>query len=110
MTTLVPPHCLLSIRSNLPLLSGAIHHDLCLDGRCRRRIVARPCPITAHLKAASHQRGRSAMSETSSSHSRRSVLVTAAALGAISAFPAAVRAVAGDAIRPFHIDVPEEEV
>jgi hypothetical protein len=48
------------------------------------------------------------MSALSLSPTRRSVLATAAAAGAVGLLPATLRAAAGDnAIRPFRIDVPE---
>jgi len=51
------------------------------------------------------------MSATSSSLNRRGFLASAAAVGAASLFPAAARAATQDgAIRPFHIDVPEEQL
>jgi pimeloyl-ACP methyl ester carboxylesterase len=51
------------------------------------------------------------MSATSSSLDRRGFLATSAAVGAATLLPAAARAgVEGDAIRPFRIDVPEEQL
>src|SRR2546423_14951897 len=51
------------------------------------------------------------MSTTSSSSTRRSVLVASAAAGAASLLPAQASAAPDNAaIRPFHINVPEEEL
>jgi pimeloyl-ACP methyl ester carboxylesterase len=50
------------------------------------------------------------MSELTSSPTRRSVLVTAAIIGAASALPSSVGATANDAIRPFRVEVPEESL
>jgi pimeloyl-ACP methyl ester carboxylesterase len=51
------------------------------------------------------------MSATSSSLDRRGFLASSAAVGAATLLPAAARAGAeGDAIRPFRIDVPEEQL
>ena len=55
--------------------------------------------------------GRTTMRPTSSSPSRRSVLAASAAAGALGLLPAERRAAAGDnAIRPFRINVPEEDL
>jgi pimeloyl-ACP methyl ester carboxylesterase len=50
------------------------------------------------------------MSELTSSPTRRSVLVTAAIIGAATALPSSVGATANDAIRPFRVEVPEESL
>jgi pimeloyl-ACP methyl ester carboxylesterase len=51
------------------------------------------------------------MSTASVSFDRRSFLASSAAVGALSLFATSVRAAAGDgSIRPFHIDVPEEQL
>jgi pimeloyl-ACP methyl ester carboxylesterase len=51
------------------------------------------------------------MSATSSSLNRRGFLASSAAVGAASLFPAAARAATEDgSIRPFHTDVPEEQL
>jgi pimeloyl-ACP methyl ester carboxylesterase len=50
------------------------------------------------------------MSELTSSPTRRSVLVTAAIIGAATALPSSVGATANDAVRPFRVEVPEESL
>ena len=89
---------------------GRQAHGRRRPGRVRRRLVCAPpfhrMPRTLSLP----QRGM-VMSTPSSSPTRRDLLVLSAAAGAASLLPASAgAATGGDAIRPFSINVPEEEL